>query len=84
VTADRVVLSVSRSDVGRQEVLGQYVDITEAGIRLRPWHIRWATVAQLDERAGAAGLRLADRWAAWDATPFTPDASAHISVYRPA
>jgi hypothetical protein len=36
--------------------MGQYVDITEAGIALRPWHIRWATPAQLDEIAAAAGL----------------------------
>ena len=32
ITADRVVLSVSQTDPGRQEAMGQYVDITEAGI----------------------------------------------------
>lgn len=82
VTADKVVLSVSRSDPASQEVLGQYVDITEAGIRLRPWHIRWSTPAQLDALADAAGLRLDQRWASWSGEPFHAAAPAHVSVYR--
>jgi SAM-dependent methyltransferase len=81
ITADRVVLSVSRSDPDRQEALGQYVEITEAGTRLRPWHIRWSTPAQLDEMAAAAGLALADRWSDWQRTPFDPDALVHVSRY---
>ena len=81
ITADRVVLSVSRSDPATQEALGQHVDITEAGIRLRPWHIRWSTPAQIDAMAAAAGLTLADRWADWNNTPFTDDSPAHVSRY---
>lgn len=81
ITADRVVLSVSRSDPGTQEALGQYVDITEAGIKLRPWHIRWSTPEQLDELAADVGLVLADRWAGWDRAPFGPDAVSHVSRY---
>ena len=85
ITADRVVLSVSRSDPDRQEALGQYIDITEAGIRLRPWHIRWSTPEQLDAMAASAGLVLADRWADWRRTPFHADAPVHVSRYvRPA
>ena len=42
VAADRVVLSVTQSRPGDQTLLGQYIDITEDGIRLRPWHIRYA------------------------------------------
>jgi ubiquinone/menaquinone biosynthesis C-methylase UbiE len=81
ITADRVVLSVSRSDPASQEALGQYVDITEAGISLRPWHIRWHTPAQLDELAGAAGLELADRWGDWRRSPFDPEGPNHVSRY---
>jgi SAM-dependent methyltransferase len=82
VTADRVVLSVSRADPGRQEVQGQYVDITEAGIRLRPWHVRWSTPDQLDAMAAAAGLELVDRSGGWDRTPFDADSALHVSTYR--
>lgn len=82
VTADRVVLSVSRSRPDRQEVSGQYVDITEGGIRLRPWHIRWSTPEQLDAMAQAAGLELAGRWSTWGGDPFNVDADTHVSHYR--
>ena len=81
ITADRVVLSVSQTDLGRQEAMGQYVDISEDGIRLRPWHIRWSTTAELDAMAAAAGLVLADRWADWERTPFGPDSPSHVSRY---
>ena len=81
IAADRVVLSVSQTDLERQEAMGQYIDITEAGTKLRPWHIRWSTPDQLDEMAADAGLVLADRWADWAGTPFSPDSSAHVSRY---
>jgi len=76
------VLSVSRNDPARQEVLGQYVDITEAGIKLRPWHIRWSTPAQLDAMAAAAGLTLESRWADWQGASFGPGSGTHVSAYR--
>lgn len=84
ITADRVVLSVSRSAPDRQEIEGQYVDISAAGIALRPWHIRWATVAQLDEMAAAAGLSVEQRWSTWTGEAFHTGADRHISCYRPA
>ena len=82
VTIDRVVLSVSHADPMTQEVLGQYVDISEAGIKLRPWQIRWATPTQLDAMAERSGLVLADRWSDWDRAAFTAEAHTHISTYR--
>jgi ubiquinone/menaquinone biosynthesis C-methylase UbiE len=84
ITADRVVLSVSQTVPERQEAMGQYVDITEAGTKLRPWHIRWSTPDQLDEMAADAGLILADRWSDWARSPFGPDSPAHVSRYVPA
>ncbi len=82
VTADRVVLSVSRSDPDRQEVQGSYVDITEGGIRLRPWHVRWSTPEQLDAMAAAAGLELVARTGGWDQVPYDTDSALHVSTYR--
>jgi hypothetical protein len=81
VTADKVVLSVTQADPTRQEIAGQLIDITEAGIRLRPWHLRWTTPEQLDEFAAASGLVLAERWAGWSGEPFTAVSSDHVSVY---
>jgi SAM-dependent methyltransferase len=82
LTADRVVLNVSTADPASQRAEGQYVDITEAGgVRLRPWSIRWATPGQLDDMAGAAGLRVRERWESFDRTPFGVDSQRHVSVY---
>lgn len=83
VGADKVVLSVSRSDPRRQEVQGQYVELTESGgVKLRPWHIRWSTPDQLDEMASRVGLSLHRRWSGWDRSEFTDESSTHVSVYR--
>lgn len=81
--ADRVVLSVSRHDAEQQLAEGQFVEITEAaGIRLRPWSIRYATPGQLDEMAGDAGLALEHRWDGFGRAVFGPESTRHVSVYR--
>jgi SAM-dependent methyltransferase len=83
LAVDRVVLEVSRSDPAGQIAEGQYVELTErGGVRLRPWRIRWATPAQLDGYAGAAGLQLESRWSGWDCAPFTAESTHHVSVWR--
>ena len=84
VAADRVVLSVTQSRPGDQTLLGQYIDITEDGIRLRPWHIRYAGPDELDAMASAAGLSVGSPlrrvgWASRSTTtarrtsPYTPE-----------
>jgi SAM-dependent methyltransferase len=82
ITADEVVLSVSHHDEPRQTISGQHVHITEAGIRLRPWHLRYARPEELDAMAEAAGFQLAWRHADWSETPFGPDSGVHVSAYR--
>jgi SAM-dependent methyltransferase len=82
ISADEVVLSVSHHDEGDQTITGQHVHITEAGIRLRPWHLRYAGPRELDTMAQAAGLSLAWRHADWEETPFGPDAGVHVSGYH--
>lgn len=82
VTTERVVLSVSVADPEAQTAEGQYVEFTEAGgVRLRPWSVRWATPAQLDEMAAAAGLQVAQRWHDFAGAPFGPDSPRHVSVF---
>jgi hypothetical protein len=57
------------------------VQISEAGIRLRPWMLRYLSPEELDALAAEAGLRLAERHAGWRAEPFTQDSSVHVSTY---
>lgn len=82
IEADRVVLHVTQSDPDAQTVVGSVVSITEAGIRLRPWRIRWATPHELDAMAADAGLERVDRWGDWDRRPFDADSPRHVTVYR--
>ncbi|HEY5887456.1 MAG TPA: class I SAM-dependent methyltransferase [Acidimicrobiales bacterium] len=81
IEPDRVVLSVADRDLEEQTVTGQFVDLSAAGVRLRPYRIRYLFPAQLDDLAADAGLRLVDRWASWDGEPFTDDSAGHVSVY---
>jgi SAM-dependent methyltransferase len=84
MTVDHVVLSVSIHRPGEQVAEGQFVQFSErGGVRLRPWSIRWATPAQLDEMARAAGLVLDERLADMDGAAFTDASTQHVSIYRP-
>lgn len=79
---DRVVLSVSRHHVGEQLAEGQFVEFTESGgVRLRPWRVRYATVAQLDAMAAAAGLSLERRHGEVDGTDWQEGHRRHLSVW---
>ncbi len=82
IDSDRLVLAATKVDAEAQTIVGQHVDITEAGIRLRPWRLRWTTPPQLDVIANEVGLELVERVADWDGTPFDDDSDRHVSVYR--
>ena len=56
----------------QQTITGQHIHVTEQGIRLRPWHLRYARPAELDAMADAAGLALAWRHADWDGDALRP------------
>ena len=60
MTTSEVVLSVSTHDPTRQRAEGHFVHLADgAPVRLRPWSIRYAPLAELDAMAAAAGLTLA-------------------------
>jgi hypothetical protein len=82
LTADSLVLAATVIDHDAQTITGQHVDISQAGIQLRPWHLRWSTPAELDAMAERAGLELAERYSDWNQTPFEQSSEAHVSVYR--
>jgi SAM-dependent methyltransferase len=43
---------------------------------------RYVWPSELDLMARIAGMRLRDRWADWDRTPFTSTSSKHVSVWE--
>ncbi len=81
IDVDSVVLTATIRDDAAQQITGQHIQISEAGTRLRPWKIRYATPEQLDELADGAGLRLGDRFANWQGDPVTADSANAVSVY---
>lgn len=82
IGVDEVVLTVSQSDPSAQTVRGQHIQLSEDGIRLRPWFLRWSTPAQLDAMAVAAGLQLEWRHAGWRHEPFEESSPTHVSCWR--
>jgi SAM-dependent methyltransferase len=47
-----------------------------------PYRYLWPS--ELDLMARLAGLRLTDRWAGWDRSPFTADSGSQVAVYAKA
>jgi SAM-dependent methyltransferase len=82
VRADAVVLTATEHDADAQLIQGQHVELTEAGVRLRPWRVRYRTPSQLDQLAAHAGLVRAERWGAWDGRRFDESCDTHVTVYR--
>jgi SAM-dependent methyltransferase len=83
IESDRVVLDVTLTDGPAQTVTGQRILLVDgARVRMVPYALRWSTPDELDAWAEAAGLRLAERYADVDRTPFDDDAAFHVSVYR--
>jgi len=82
ITVDRAVLTISQHDSANQTISGQHVDISEAGIRMRPWMMHYRTPDQLDVAASSAGFVLESRTADWQGTSFDSQSETHVSVYR--
>ncbi len=82
VAEDSAAIRLHRYDRTAQTFLRQTVTFDAAGVHLHPFAMRYMWPDQIDEMAGRAGFRLAERYADWDRTPFGPDSTSHVSVYR--
>ncbi len=82
LSADEVVLAISRVDASGV-VDGQFVQFSESGgVRLRPWSILPASPETLDGYAAHVGLTLAWRAEDFAGAPFSETSRRHVSVYR--
>ena len=82
VGMDTVVLDVARYDPVTQLLAENHVRITSSGISMNPIVCRLITPGEMDLMARIAGLRLAERYANWQRTPFGSTSTAPVSVYR--
>ncbi|MFV1990992.1 MAG: class I SAM-dependent methyltransferase [Acidimicrobiales bacterium] len=81
VTADEVILSVTQPGQEPQQLEGQFIQISEKGIRLRPWSIRFLRPDQLDDLCARSGFSLVHRWSDWHGRPMTEESAQQIAVY---
>lgn len=81
VGEDAVVFDVARYDPVTQLLEENHVRLTPSGISMQPIVCRLITPGEIDLMARIAGLRLVDRFANWQRSPFDVHSSAHISVY---
>jgi SAM-dependent methyltransferase len=83
VDLDHVVLAASHTDIDRQLITGQYVELRNNTLpRLRPFQICYQSPDQLDQMAAVAGLTLVNRWENWSKSGFKSRSSHHVSVFR--
>ncbi|MEE9414766.1 MAG: class I SAM-dependent methyltransferase [Acidimicrobiales bacterium] len=82
VDLDRVVLTATETNAEAQTISGQHIEISDTGIRLRPWMLRFAAPDEIDAMAEAAGLSLETRHSSWSGDRFEPTSETHVSVYR--
>jgi SAM-dependent methyltransferase len=79
----RTVLTVSRTDVDEQLVVGSHLEVADGTVvRARPWKVRWKSPAQVDAMCIAAGLTLEQRVSSWSRSSFDGESIEHVSVYR--
>jgi len=81
VARDAVGLDVARYDPVTQLLEENHIQFTEQGITMSPIVARLITPGEMDLMARMAGLRLIERFANWQRTPFDIHSRAHVSVY---
>ncbi len=81
VGSETVGLDVARYDPVTQLLEENHVSLTMHGITMTPIVTRLITPGEMDLMAHIAGLRLLQRFANWQRTPFDIHSKAHVSVY---
>jgi hypothetical protein len=74
-------VGVDEYDVVNQGLVSHHcrIDGARSGMRSIPFRYVWP--AELDLMAQLAGMRLVERWADWDRSPFTARSVKHVSVW---
>jgi len=81
IDIDTAVLTATIRDTSSQQITGQHIELSNGGIRMRPWKIRYSTLEQLDAMASDANLRLGARTETWGGEPVNSASNNAVSVY---
>jgi SAM-dependent methyltransferase len=75
-------LGFDEYDVVEQRLWSHHYSFDGTTYRRNSVPFRYAWPAELDLMARIAGLRLLERWADWDRSPFTSESPKHVSVWQ--
>jgi hypothetical protein len=76
------ILSRWQVDRDAQVISGVFTQVSSDAPNIsRPYSVRYATVAQVDEMAHAAGLVVEQRWSSYTHEVFTESSVRQITVY---
>jgi SAM-dependent methyltransferase len=80
VSANRV--GFDEYDVANQGLVSHHYWFRDERMRTFAQPFRYVWPSELDLMARIAGMRLCERWADWDRSPYTSDSTKHVSVWE--
>ena len=86
LSARPIDLDSVKIDVTTHDRLNQIVDtrtlrLSQDGVEVYPFQLRYVWPSEMDLMARLTGFRLLDRWSDWSRSPFTSESRSHVSVY---
>ena len=75
-------VGIDEYDADTQRLVSHHFTLVDGRWRRRSIPFRSASAAEFDLMAQLAGLRLRERWADWDRSPFTAESRKHVSVWE--
>jgi len=77
-------VGIDEYDADTQRLVSHHFSLVDGAWRRTSIPFRSASPGELDLMAQLAGLRLRERWADWDRSPFTAESTKHVSVWEKA
>jgi SAM-dependent methyltransferase len=75
-------VGIDEYDADTQRLVSHHFTLIDGSWRRISMPFRSASPAEFDLMAQLAGLRLRERWADWDRSPFTAASTKHVSVWE--
>ena len=75
-------VGVDELDFATQRLVSHHFSLVDGEWRRLSVPFRSVSPAELDLMAQLAGLKLRERWADWDRSPFTAESTKHVSVWE--
>lgn len=72
---------VAVHDPVHQLIRNQHIYLSNGSVQLKPIQLRYAWPTEIDLMAQVAGLKLTERYADYDESPFIGTSTHHVSVY---